>query len=117
VLRSAPEAASPDAVRALAADVGLITSELASNAVRHAATPFEVVLDVDAQQVRVEVRDRSTAAPQPGKAQPGAATGRGLVVVDRVASSWGVERAGNGKVVWAAVPVRPPAVLAPEPRG
>jgi anti-sigma regulatory factor (Ser/Thr protein kinase) len=99
-LRAAPVGSSPAAVEALASDVALVTSELASNAVRHAATPFEVVLDFSSGHVRVEVRDASPAVPRGGAADDGA-TGRGLGVVDRLASSWGVDATDRGKVVWA----------------
>ena len=113
-LRGAPIAEAPADVDAVAADVALVTSELASNAVRHAATPFEVVLDFGGGHVRIEVRDGSAAAPPQHPPVPGGATGRGLVVVDRLASSWGVEATRPDKVVWAEVPV---GVLAREPLG
>jgi hypothetical protein len=112
-LRTAFGGSAAVQVDALASDVALVTSELASNAVRHAATPFEVVLDFSGGHVRVEVRDGSPVVPR--GAMPGAGvTGRGLVVVDRLASAWGVEATRRGKVVWAELR---PAVLARDPRG
>jgi anti-sigma regulatory factor (Ser/Thr protein kinase) len=99
-LRATPAGSSPAAVDAVARDIALVTSELATNAVRHAATPFEVVLDFSGGHVRVEVRDGSPAVPGSGEPDHGA-TGRGLAVVDRLASSWGIEVTERGKVVWA----------------
>lgn len=113
-LRGSPALGSPAQVEDLAADVGLVASELASNAVRHAATSFEVVLDFGGGRVRVEVRDGSTATPRRDEAAGRGTTGRGLVVVDRLTVAWGVEPTARGKVVWAELPL---AVLSREARG
>jgi hypothetical protein len=102
-LRAAPATLSPATLATTAADAGLVTSELASNAVRHAATPFEVLVDLGAGHVRIEVRDGSERLPRrEGSTGP---TGRGLTVVDRLASAWGSAPSGRGKVVWAELPV------------
>ncbi len=91
----------------LAADEGfvervlLVVSELATNAVLHARTPFVVRMSGDGGSVRVAVFDTSDGRPEPGSPDPAAVTGRGLGIVDALASAWGVEPAEGGKWVWA----------------
>jgi anti-sigma regulatory factor (Ser/Thr protein kinase) len=84
--------------------VELLVSELVTNAVRHGASdPHESIL-VRAHRtdgaVRVEVCDEGDGFDQRGEApeemQPG---GRGLLLVDRLASRWGVLD-GNPNCVW-----------------
>lgn len=83
----------------------LLASELVTNAVRHAATPFEIVVDVrDEQDVRVAVVD-GDLEHQPTVRHPGPedTNGRGLLLVDQLASRWGSDRTGRGKAVWFRV--------------
>ena len=85
--------------------VELLTSELVTNAIRHGASdPHESILlracSVDST-VRVEVCDEGLthfdADPSgTGLLEPG---GNGLLLVDAVASRWGVEH-GRPKCVW-----------------
>jgi anti-sigma regulatory factor (Ser/Thr protein kinase) len=80
----------------------LMTSELASNCVRHAATDFEVAIR-SRDPVRIEVRDHGAGEPQvlsPGPEQP---TGRGLAIVAAMSDRWGVIPARQGKTVWFAI--------------
>ena len=89
----------------------LLTSELVTNAVLHAATDVprpsaEIVLSIHRTHdlLRVEVRDHD-ARPVPRVrflAPLASQTGRGLDVVALLASAWGSIRvpAGEGKVVW-----------------
>ncbi|MGW4806860.1 ATP-binding protein [Kitasatospora sp. NPDC004272] len=101
----------PDpAVRAVAEDVLLMTSELVTNACQHAAGPYLLELTRYGPLVRVAVRDADDRPPvlRPPRvpARPG---GHGLRVVDRLATAWGSEPlVGGGKTVWLEV-VRPPA--------
>jgi serine phosphatase RsbU (regulator of sigma subunit)/anti-sigma regulatory factor (Ser/Thr protein kinase) len=90
------------------ADALLMTSELATNAVQHAAGPFEVAVELaDAgRRVRVSVTDwgPGIGAPAAGPgAAPSDARGRGLSIIQRLAGSTGVERAGGANVVWFEV--------------
>jgi len=80
----------------------LLVSELATNVVLHAGTPMRLSIESDRAGVRVEVADESTALPVMRIQRDSAEAGRGLVLVDRIARAWGVERLhkGNGKVVW-----------------
>lgn len=84
-------------------DMRLVVSELVTNALSHAGTPFTVTLDGDGVSVWVSVRDGSTLAPVP-VADPGLALdGRGLAIVDEVSHDWGVATGdGGGKAVWAS---------------
>lgn len=81
-------------------DAVLLTSEVASNAVQHARTPFEVVVRADTERVRIEVLDSDPTVPSPVRAGSHATSGRGLSIVQRIASDWGVEMIGPGKRVW-----------------
>lgn len=82
-------------------DAVLLTSELVTNAVRHAASALRVVVDVDDGLVRVEVHDDSPLPPVVGPARSTATGGRGMPMVDVLARRWGVTPAADGgKVVW-----------------
>lgn len=77
----------------------LLVSELATNVLRYAGTPFHVSVSVDEEKVRLEVWD---GAPDLAVA-PRMATrdgGYGLRLVEKLARAWGVEPQGKGKVVW-----------------
>lgn len=78
----------------------MLVSELVTNAVLHAGTPLEVVVILDADHVRVEVHDESPLLPMRKHYSAMSGTGRGLMLVERMASEWGAERTNGGKVVW-----------------
>jgi anti-sigma regulatory factor (Ser/Thr protein kinase) len=80
----------------------LLASELVTNAVRHAATPFEIRVDVDDDEgVRVVVID-GDVDHDPRVCYPGPddTNGRGLQLVDQLSAVWGSDRIGQGKAVW-----------------
>ena len=86
----------------LAEAVRSVVSELATNAVVHAGTPFSVTLSSEDGCVRLAVRDGATSTPvrsTPGELET---CGRGLVLVEMLSRQWGVspDREG-GKSVWA----------------
>ena len=85
--------------------VALLVSELASNAVLHARTPYSVTASRRGSIVRVEVHDESEALPRMRQFHLDAPTGRGLHLIDKLASSWGVvpSAGGTGKTVWFEV--------------
>ncbi|MER5221344.1 ATP-binding protein [Streptomyces flaveus] len=97
--------------------IALVVAELASNAVFHGRVPgrdFELRLTYDrtADVVRVEVSDTHPRRPERPTATArnpvDADGGRGLLLVEAVAASWGVEeRTGPGKTVWAECALSP----------
>ena len=89
------EAAIPDAE--------LLVSELVTNAILHARSPAVVNIAREQTGLRVAVCDSSTAPPRVRDYGPSAVTGRGMLLVDRIARRWGVDMNGNGKCVWFEV--------------
>ncbi|WP_236240772.1 ATP-binding protein [Streptomyces sp. CC228A] len=87
----------------------LVVAELAANVVLHGCVPgrdFELRLlrDQGAGRVRVEVSDTHDGRPVLAPAPVDGEHGRGLLLVDAVASRWGVaRRRGPGKTVWVEV--------------
>jgi anti-sigma regulatory factor (Ser/Thr protein kinase) len=77
----------------------LLTSELATNCVRHAGTDFELVIHA-VGEVRIEVRDTGPGRPTVLSPTPRDMTGRGLRIVEAVSDSWGVVPTARGKAVW-----------------
>jgi anti-sigma regulatory factor (Ser/Thr protein kinase) len=90
----------------VADDVVLLASEVAGNAVLHTASgrggTFTVVVVPDAGRVRVEVHDDggSDSAPGTRMAKIPDESGRGLNLVEQLATQWGHLGGRNGRVVW-----------------
>ncbi len=84
----------------LAYDAALLVSELVANAILHTGTRFDVVVKPDGERVRVEVHDGSPQLPVRKHYSTMSGTGRGLLLVERVAAGWGADLTSNGKVVW-----------------
>ncbi|MFI2199700.1 ATP-binding protein [Streptomyces sp. NPDC020192] len=87
----------------------LVVGELAANAVTHGRVRgrcFRLTLAVDAPDtLRIEVADPRGDRPlQPRTPTPTAESGRGLLVVDALASGWGsAPYPPSGKTVWACL--------------
>lgn len=80
--------------------VELIVSELVTNAVRHGRAPMSLRLIRHSTLVcEVADADGSTPRLRPGHALD--ASGRGLLVVSKVADRWGSRTTPEGKVTWA----------------
>lgn len=95
----------------------LLASELITNAVRHAGTPFEVEVVVEPGAVRVVVLDEDVDhAPTVRDPGPEDTNGRGLLLVAQLAAEWGSERVDRRKAVWFAVPSQGPAAPGRERR-
>ncbi|MFE7773696.1 ATP-binding protein [Streptomyces sp. NPDC057445] len=89
---------------AVSEDVLMVVSELVTNACLHAEGPQELVLHCTAERLRIEVSDPSPVPPRPRPhADPAKPGGHGLVVLGRLARSWGSEPRGTGKTVWAEI--------------
>jgi anti-sigma regulatory factor (Ser/Thr protein kinase) len=78
----------------------LLVTELVTNAVLHARTPVSVSVEARGPMVWVGVADDSPRPPRRRQHSVDSGTGRGLVLVERMSDSWGVEQREGGKVVW-----------------
>jgi anti-sigma regulatory factor (Ser/Thr protein kinase) len=78
----------------------LLTSELAGNAVLHGTGEIELTVCVSAETLRVDVRDGSSKLPRLRQPELYDASGRGLHIVDALATRWGTEPHADTKVVW-----------------
>lgn len=86
------------------ADVAeLLTSEVVTNAILHAGTAVEVRISDEGDVVRIQVSDGAAAAPTRRRYTAEAATGRGLDLVEALASDWGTRTEASGKTVWFTV--------------
>jgi anti-sigma regulatory factor (Ser/Thr protein kinase) len=93
----------PGALREVATDHGaadLLVGELATNAVKHADSPFSVSVDVRAGVVRIEVVNDAPELVAAVNMEPSEAGGFGLRLVDALSQHWGTESTGAKKVVW-----------------
>jgi anti-sigma regulatory factor (Ser/Thr protein kinase) len=84
----------------------LLVSELVTNAVRYGkGESIRVAVDQGDRRLVVSVSDSNPALPQ-RRDDEDAYGGRGIVLVDALASGWGAEESGDGKTVWFALDVR-----------
>ncbi len=84
----------------------LLTSELVTNAYRHAGSDTRVSVRVDDDMARVEVRDVGPGEPQLRPHDADRVDGRGLQIVDALADRWGYHSNDAGTSVWFEL-VRP----------
>jgi anti-sigma regulatory factor (Ser/Thr protein kinase) len=87
----------------------LLTSELVTNAVLHSGGSLQLQVELGLQGCRITVQDSSSQLPSRRDAGSDAEDGRGLALVDGLASSWGCRRFGPGKQVWFELPATKPA--------
>lgn len=93
-----------------APDATLLVSELATNAVLHARSEFSVEVEAAADSIRVEVHDGNSRLPTFSAVKPDAYSGRGLMLVQTLSISWGVDAHGDeGKTIWFEVAAKPAA--------
>jgi anti-sigma regulatory factor (Ser/Thr protein kinase) len=88
-----------------AADVELVVDELVTNAIRHSRGPVTLSIGRRLDRIVVQVQDPSPAPPE--HEHPGvlADQGRGLLLVEELATGWGTTPVDDGKRVWAELPV------------
>jgi anti-sigma regulatory factor (Ser/Thr protein kinase) len=86
----------------------LLVSELVTNAVRHAEGIDVVTVNLHAGRtwLRIEVQDTDRHWPQPRIPGRLDESGFGFVLVDALASNWGVRETEAGKAVWAELDTR-----------
>jgi anti-sigma regulatory factor (Ser/Thr protein kinase) len=92
---------SPD----LSGDLELIVSELVTNAVRAGSPRIRISIGLERTRVVVRVVDEAAGWPSRRAAGIDDPGGRGLPLVNALSATWGVRRAGAGKVVWAELAV------------
>jgi len=100
--------------------VVFLCSEVVTNAVLFAGTQMNVEVRLAGGGARVEVCDENPVLPAHRGFDTESLSGRGLLMLDSLASSWGAEMlpGGAGKVVWFKVGrPTPPAEREPEGAG
>jgi anti-sigma regulatory factor (Ser/Thr protein kinase) len=102
VARAIVEAVGSDLPEPILLDAKLLTTEVVTNAIRHARGTEAVIVRVRRNNlVRVEVVDQGPMFnPQQQTTSARAGSGQGLMLVDAVANAWGVEPDDAGKKVW-----------------
>jgi anti-sigma regulatory factor (Ser/Thr protein kinase) len=85
----------------------LMVSELATNALVHASSGFDVDVDRTEAAVRISVTDQGSGRPErqsPNSSEP---HGRGLQIVEALSDDWGTSSsAETGKTVWFQISLR-----------
>jgi anti-anti-sigma regulatory factor/anti-sigma regulatory factor (Ser/Thr protein kinase) len=120
-LRLAPTPTAPAAARLYVRDVlqywrlalpgqelidraELLADELVTNAVVHANTSLRLRLELRGELLHIGVHDDSPRLMRLVPDDPEAEAGRGLRLVEQLATAWGVHRPpGRGKVVWCTL--------------
>ncbi|MBZ3907803.1 MULTISPECIES: ATP-binding SpoIIE family protein phosphatase [Streptomyces] len=83
-------------------DLGVLAaSELVANSLQHGTPPMRLRLRRTDRRLIVEVTDGNDHLPRRRRADPTDESGRGIAIIDTIASNWGSRRApGGGKAVW-----------------
>lgn len=88
--------------------VGLLTTEVVTNAVRHAGGHIRVLAALaEDGTVRIETYDESPNSPVVQRPDVYAEGGRGILIVQTLARRWGVDASDSEKVVWFELPTIP----------
>lgn len=84
--------------------VELLTSEVVTNAIIHGRSGPQLAVEIGEHVIRVAVHDLSPEIPVRQFDRIDGVSGRGVVIVEELASAWGVERTQSGaKHVWFEV--------------
>jgi anti-sigma regulatory factor (Ser/Thr protein kinase) len=112
--RNAVRQALPDTDPRVVERAMLLTSELVTNAVIHAATPLTLDVTVGPALLHVLVGDGDQRLPVPSVTR-GPQGGYGLQIVEELADAWGTTPSAAGKSVWFELTLhQPPDVAAIE---
>lgn len=86
----------------------LLATELVTNAVEHGRGATHLDAAVQDDLIRLEVTDSSTEEPRPNPSVSDLAErGRGLLLIEALASRWGVQPRSDGKTVWCELDLAP----------
>ena len=85
-------------------EAGLVTSELATNAVRHGQSAFRLFVSRPAGAVRIAIEDVAAGWPSRRDATLDDVDGRGVAIVEALSSRWGCDARLGSKVAWAEIP-------------
>ncbi|WP_028643146.1 ATP-binding protein [Nocardioides sp. URHA0020] len=84
----------------------LLANELVTNAVEHGRGTAYLDAAVQTRAIRLEVTDSSTVIPRPNtEVSDLAERGRGLLLIEALASRWGVQPRSDGKTVWCELDI------------
>ncbi|MEU8873671.1 ATP-binding protein [Streptomyces javensis] len=94
-------------MQTLVEEAQLITTELASNVIKHVGqgAAATLVLDASADQLRVELHDSSQKELHILHPTSEEESGRGLQLLASLSASWGTIHTAVGKAIWCELPV------------
>jgi anti-sigma regulatory factor (Ser/Thr protein kinase) len=104
VLRGALPTSARDGIGQI---IELLTDELVSNVVCHVGAPMQLRAFRDPSSVRIEVDDPSTECPVLQRPEPLDDHGRGILLIETLATVWGVDLREDGKTVWFEIETPP----------
>ena len=84
-------------------DAMLVSSELATNALRHSISPFHVTVIRSGGEVTISMTDAGSGVAGGRDAQDDEQSGRGFQIVEALTTRWGVADEPTGKTVWAVL--------------
>ncbi|MEU9643181.1 SpoIIE family protein phosphatase [Streptomyces sp. NPDC048188] len=79
----------------------LVVSELVTNAIRYGKGPVRLRLIRDRGRLLTEVTDANSASPHLRRARENDEGGRGLFIVMRLSTHWGVRHSRRDKTIWS----------------
>jgi anti-sigma regulatory factor (Ser/Thr protein kinase) len=89
----------------LADSASLVTSELVTNALKHAQSTVDVTMSFTPEtSLWIEVHDQGVGQIQRRDADADATAGRGLEIVEKLSRTWGAVTDAEGKSVWVEMP-------------
>ncbi|WP_406260474.1 ATP-binding protein [Streptomyces chartreusis] len=91
----------------LVQDLELLTTEVVTNSITHTKASCAVCVRWTGERLRVEVTDVDPTLLSPSCAGPLDEGGRGLFLVDALATAWGTETCSAGKTTWFELEPRP----------
>lgn len=79
----------------------LLASEASANVIRHTHAPvIDLTVGCLGDHLVIRVGDDEPTPVQPQPLAPDRLSGRGLLIIDKLSSRWGVRINGAGKEVW-----------------